>query len=88
VVPERFVEPATRALYEAYRRVAARVAEDPELRTFMAGLQDLAPHIRRFFDDVLVMAEDPALRSNRLGLLQAIGALSKGIVDLRAMEGF
>jgi glycyl-tRNA synthetase beta subunit len=29
----------------------------------------LAPHVNRYFDDVLVMAEDPAVRANRLRLL-------------------
>jgi len=34
------------------------------------------------------MSEDTDLRQNRLGLLQAIGALPKGIADLTVMEGF
>ncbi len=29
----------------------------------------LAPHVNRYFDDVLVMADDPAVRANRLRLL-------------------
>ena len=29
----------------------------------------LAPHVNRFFDDVLVMADDPAVKANRLRLL-------------------
>ncbi|HST16496.1 MAG TPA: glycine--tRNA ligase subunit beta [Gaiellaceae bacterium] len=29
----------------------------------------LAPHVNRYFDDVLVMAKDPAVRANRLRLL-------------------
>ena len=36
------------------------------------------PQVNRFFDEVLVMAEDAEVRSNRLGLLQRIAALSKG----------
>ena len=46
------------------------------------------PLINRFFDEVLVMAEDKNLRTNRLGLLQRIASLSKGIVDLSFLEGF
>jgi glycyl-tRNA synthetase len=37
---------------------------------------------------VLVMAEDSAVRSNRLGLLQRVAALSRGIADLSKLEGF
>ena len=44
--------------------------------------------ITAFFDDVLVMAQDEALRENRLALLQRIAALSEGIVDLTKVEGF
>jgi glycyl-tRNA synthetase beta subunit len=37
---------------------------------------------------VLVMAEDPAVRANRLGLLQRIAALGKGVADFSKLEGF
>jgi glycyl-tRNA synthetase beta subunit len=36
----------------------------------------------------MVMADDPALRENRLALLQHIAALAEGIVDLSHLEGF
>jgi len=48
----------------------------------------MIPVINRFFDDVLVMAEDRVLRENRLALLQRIAALTRGIVDLSKVEGF
>jgi glycyl-tRNA synthetase beta subunit len=48
----------------------------------------LIPAITAFFDKVLVMAEDQAVRENRLGLLQSIAALSNGIADLSKLEGF
>jgi glycyl-tRNA synthetase beta subunit len=34
------------------------------------------------------MAEDEAVRRNRLAQLQHIAALAEGIVDLRRLEGF
>ena len=37
-----------------------------------AQLAGLRPHVDTFFDDILVMADDPALRSARLGLLGSI----------------
>ncbi|MCC6499490.1 MAG: hypothetical protein IT313_04390 [Anaerolineales bacterium] len=48
----------------------------------------LIPPINAFFDKVLVMAEDKKLQENRLGLLQQIAGLSKGIADLSKLEGF
>jgi len=48
----------------------------------------MIPAINRFFDDVLVMAEDRSLRENRLGLLQRIAALAGGVADLSHLEGF
>ncbi|MHB1317115.1 MAG: glycine--tRNA ligase subunit beta, partial [Anaerolineae bacterium] len=81
-------EPATRDLYDAYLRVASSVREAPVIETLMQSLAALAPLIARFFDDVLVMAEDLKVRQNRLALLQSIGALADGIIDLSQMEGF
>ena len=82
------VEPASKALYQAYRGAAARVSAHRTVDELFSALMDLIPPIRRFFDDVLVMDEDVAIRQNRLGLLQAISSLPKDIVDLTVMEGF
>jgi glycyl-tRNA synthetase len=35
-----------------------------------------------------VMADDSAVRANRLGLLQGIAALAKGVADFSKLEGF
>jgi glycyl-tRNA synthetase beta subunit len=48
----------------------------------------MIPAISKFFDEVLVMAEDPAVRANRLGLLQRIAAMAKGVADFSKLEGF
>ena len=88
VDPERMVEPATRALYEAYEQAQVQVASEQSADALFTALVALQPAIRRFFDEVLVMDKDMDLRRNRLGLLQAISALAYGIVDLTVMEGF
>ena len=41
----------------------------------------LAPHLDRFFNEVLVMADDERLRDNRLGLLQSIARLFLRVGD-------
>jgi glycyl-tRNA synthetase len=83
-----FVEEASRTLYAAYEQVAARVSTQSSPTALLTAFRPAIPAINRFFDDVLVMAEDRVLRENRLALLQRIAALSAGIVDLRLLEGF
>lgn len=48
----------------------------------LTRLGELQPTIDRFFDDVMVMAEDTALRSNRLALLNAIAQKIYPLADL------
>ena len=58
---------------------------------FLTAFQSLVDVIDRYFakeSGVMVMAEDPALRENRLALLQHIAALADGIADLSRLEGF
>ena len=50
-----------------------------KLLTQLAALQ---PAIDTFFDDVLVMAEEPAVRTNRLALLNRIGQNIYAVADL------
>jgi glycyl-tRNA synthetase len=78
----------TQALYEAY--AAARKAVEPHssIETFFSALAPLIPAIQTFFDKVLVMHEDQAIRQTRQALLQHIWHLADGIVDLSKVEGF
>ncbi|MDE0467519.1 MAG: glycine--tRNA ligase subunit beta [Candidatus Poribacteria bacterium] len=48
----------------------------------LTQLATLQPAIDTFFDDVLVMAEEPALRTNRLALLNRIGRNIYAVADL------
>ena len=92
---ERFVfepgldsEPATAALRTAYESARAQISPESDVDRLLTALHPMIPAINRFFDDVLVMHEDQALRENRLGLLQDIWDLSRGIVDVTRLEGF
>jgi glycyl-tRNA synthetase len=93
VDPAAFVEAPEHELYTALQtaetslaamRSAGAVAPDACLQAFLP----MIPAINHFFDIVLVMAEDPAVRQNRLGLLQRIAALADGVADLSKLEGF
>ncbi|MBN1452444.1 MAG: hypothetical protein JW963_15620 [Anaerolineales bacterium] len=48
----------------------------------------LIPTINKFFDEVLVMAEEEDVRGNRLALVGQIAGLADGIADLSKLEGF
>jgi glycyl-tRNA synthetase beta chain len=71
------VEDAERALAEALAKVA--IEGNGDLRAALESGAKLAPLMERFFDEVLVMAEDSAVRANRLRLLldvrDTLGAL-------------
>ena len=54
----------------AERDLANALAGTPiEVGGGLRAAATLAPHVNRYFDDVLVMADDPAVRANRLRLL-------------------
>jgi glycyl-tRNA synthetase beta chain len=78
-------EPAEQALFDAFRAVDTSVAAAEEERRYADALTDLASlrgPIDGFFDTVLVMAEDEAVRTNRLRLLGRIVDRVQGIADL------
>lgn len=71
---------AERELYASIRSAsedfsAAEKRQDAE--GMFAAIAKLAPAIHRFFDDVLVMAEDETTRTNRLALLRETDRLTK-----------
>jgi glycyl-tRNA synthetase len=55
---------------------------------FLNAFQPMIPAVDAFFEKVMVMAEEKAVRENRLGLLQRVAALAAGVADLSKLEGF
>ncbi|MBW6439703.1 glycine--tRNA ligase [Actinoplanes hulinensis] len=72
-------EPAEIALHEAVTAVA--VPASPDVTAFVAATRPLVEPVGRFFDEVFVMADDPALRAARLGLLARVRDLGDGLLD-------
>jgi glycyl-tRNA synthetase beta chain len=62
-------EEAEQALAETLAQVADSVSADGDVRAALEAASALGPAMERFFEDVLVMDEDPAVRANRLRLL-------------------
>jgi glycyl-tRNA synthetase beta chain len=50
-------------------------------------LAGLRPRVDAFFDAVLVMAQDEAVRNNRLALLQEVVAAFGHVADLSLVKG-
>jgi len=82
--PELLHEAAERELDAAVGRLE-QVDGDYEVR--LRSLAGLRAPVDRFFDDVLVMAEEPELRSNRLGLLARALSLFYRIADISKLGG-
>lgn len=69
------VEPAEKDLAAAFREMRADIEESAATGDYLGCLRriaGLAPVLDRFFVEVMVMAEDPQVRQNRIALLQAI----------------
>jgi glycyl-tRNA synthetase len=82
--PELFENDAERRLAAALTGVAEKLRGGPlPLKEFAAVAEALVRPIDDYFDDVLVMAEDPAVRANRLGLLAAVRDLVGDVLDWR-----
>ncbi len=98
VEPERFVEPAEQALYQALLQAeeelrpvtsaASNLLTAHSVDAFIEAFRPMIPAVNTFFDQVLVMVEDEPLRRTRLGLLQRIALLARDAADLSKLEGF
>jgi glycyl-tRNA synthetase beta chain len=90
VVVETLREPAEVRLFDAMRGLRESVAAATARREYTAALGQLAqlrPAVDGFFDQVMVMAEDPKLRANRLALLSGLRSLFGGVADLSRLPG-
>lgn len=82
-------EPAELALYDALVS-AEGAANDRIVRgDYEGGLKSLVgvkPHLDKFFDGVMVMAEDEALKTQRLALLGKLVRAFKRVADLSEIQ--
>ena len=87
--PARLEEGPERDLYTAYERVRDDAAQKRSAGDIHAALESVAllrSPVDLFFDKVLVMAEDPEVRRNRLQLLIALDGLFTEDADLSLIE--
>ncbi len=89
VDPGLLAEEAERRLHEKFVEVFPRMdalfAAD-DFAALFDLLHELRPFVDAFFDSVMVMCEDPALRTNRLNLLVSLVARLSRLADFAALQ--
>jgi len=81
----RLAEGAEHDLFLAFQKLQPIVDDRCAAGDFAGALLALAgakPAVDRFFDDVLVMADDPAIRANRLALLRGVAQTMNRAADI------
>jgi glycyl-tRNA synthetase beta chain len=80
---------AEKALYNALKNSREKVAPMLEQRRYaeiLNELADLRDPVDRFFDEVMVMADEDAVKDNRLALLGEIRALFLDVADISRLS--
>ncbi len=83
--PACFVEAAETELFTALSEIAPKADRAFESGDYTASLQALAAlktPVDAFFDQVMVNADDPALKANRLALLNQLHQTMNRVADL------
>jgi glycyl-tRNA synthetase beta chain len=87
--PALFSEAAERALWTdvgTVRRSADVLFEAGDYTSSLKALAALRTPVDKFFDDVMVNAEDPKVRANRLGLLATLHGVMNRVADLSRLS--
>jgi glycyl-tRNA synthetase beta chain len=87
---DRLLDPAEQILGEQVEAIGRQVEPRFKARDYTEALKSLAvlrDAVDAFFDSVMVMADDPALRANRLALLKRMQGLFMHAADLSRLPG-
>jgi glycyl-tRNA synthetase beta chain len=90
VPPDPGAHPSERALFDTFlsRRAALRkLVQQRDYRGAFAAVSELVPVLHTYFEDILVMAEDAEIRSNRLRLMRAISDMCRELARLELLGG-
>ncbi len=89
VDPELLQEDAESQLFQQIRSLDSKVTSLFAEAHYLEGLEQLAqlrPAVDRFFDEVMVMSDDPALQNNRLALLDELLQSFRRVADLSRIQ--
>jgi len=76
-----------RALYAAYGAARAKITDGCSVTDMIAAICEMDGAATAFFDNVLVMAENPELKRNRMALCAAVANLPAGVLDFGELPG-
>ena len=85
-----FVETQEPALYDVIKQQQAKLEPLLANNSYQEALLSLAairPEVDAFFDGVMIMSDDEALKNNRLALLTELRALFLQVADLSSLQG-
>jgi len=83
-------ENAEKALFDAVTRLTPVVNSFMQNGDYAESLSTLAgvrAEVDTFFDEVMVMADEPLIRNNRLSLLHSLGSLMNQVADISKLAG-
>ena len=86
VEPALLSDASEQALAEAIATLAPRIAAESDPDVALREAASLAPAVDALFDGVMVLAEDPAVRANRVRLLRDALAAFQPIGDLTKLQ--
>ncbi|MEA3545967.1 MAG: glycine--tRNA ligase subunit beta [Thermodesulfobacteriota bacterium] len=89
VDPNLLVDDCEKALFENLQEVQAKVVKFISARDYAQALETISglrQPVDAFFDSVMVMVDDEAVKNNRLALLTSISGLFRGIADFRRIS--
>ena len=81
-----FVDPAEQALADAVTDLAPQILAAADSTAAIAAAAALSPYVDALFGAVMVLAEDPAVRANRVRLLRDVIAAFAPIGDLTRLQ--
>ncbi len=90
VTPSLFNDKSEHALFDKFNEVRARAVSHSSKGEYLKALEvitKLKGPVDDFFDDVLVMTDDEAVKNNRLGLLQSVQSIFRNIADFSKLKG-
>jgi glycyl-tRNA synthetase beta chain len=70
--PQKLAPGPEQDLDKAFKKVSGEVAESSDFYANLTSIASLRPQVDLFFDKILVNDPDPAIRQNRLALLQSL----------------
>ncbi|MFT5741614.1 MAG: glycyl-tRNA synthetase beta chain [Gammaproteobacteria bacterium] len=82
-------EAAEKSLFAQLQSMQADVTRLFSSGEYLQGLTRLAelrPAVDQFFDDVMVMADDPAVKNNRLALLAELMQSFRQVADFSRLQ--